>query len=328
MLRFLIRRLIGVAAILLIVSGITFYLFFAASGADDVVRLSCGRSCTPEMREVVRQNLGLDKPLLEQYWIFLSGIFMGRKIGDLQCDSPCLGYSFANNENVFDKIVDRFPVTISLAIGAVVLFLVLGIGMGVVAALNRGKAVDKVTTGVALLSGSAPIYVLGPIFIYVFVQQLGWLDRPTDPPSFTGDPGGWATALILPWVCLMTIHMALYCRLTRSTMVDVLSEDYVRTLRAKGLSGRSVYIKHAFRGALSPIITVLGVDIGVLLSGTIITESTFSLHGLGNLAVTAVVDSDLPMMMGVVLIAATFTMLANLAVDMAYAVIDPRVRLS
>ncbi|WP_406285942.1 ABC transporter permease [Embleya sp. NBC_00896] len=328
MLRFLVRRLIGVVAILLVISGITFYLFFAASGADDVVRLSCGRNCTPEMREVVRQNLGLDKSLLEQFWIFISGIFTGRTIGDKACDAPCLGYSFANNENVFDKLVDRFPVTLSLAIGAIVLCTTIGIGMGVLAALKRGKTTDKVTTGVALLSGSAPIYVLGPLFIYIFVQQLGWLDRPTDPPSFFGDPGGWASALLLPWICLMTIHMAMYCRLTRSTMVDVLSEDYIRTLKAKGLSGRSVYLKHAFRGALSPIVTVLGVDIGILMSGTIITESTFSLHGIGMLAVSSVVDSDLPMMMGVVMIAATFTMLANLAVDMAYAAIDPRVRLA
>ncbi|MET7300268.1 ABC transporter permease [Embleya sp. NPDC005575] len=328
MLRFLVRRLIGVVAILLVVSGITFYLFFAASGADDVVRLSCGRNCTPEMREVVRQNLGLDKSLIEQFWIFISGIFTGRTIGDNVCDAPCLGYSFANNENVFDKLADRFPVTLSLAIGAILLSITIGIGMGVLAALKRGKTTDKVATSVALLSGSAPIYVLGPLFIYVFVQQLGWLDRPTDPPSFFGDPGGWASALLLPWVCLMTIHMAMYCRLTRSTMVDVLSEDYVRTLKAKGLSGRSVYLKHAFRGALSPIVTVLGVDIGVLMSGTIITESTFSLHGIGMLAVSSVVDSDLPMMMGVVMVAATFTMLANLAVDMAYVAIDPRVRLS
>ncbi|MEU0936563.1 MULTISPECIES: ABC transporter permease [unclassified Embleya] len=327
MLRFLVRRLLGVAAILLVVSLITFYLFFAASGADSVVRLSCGKNCTPEMRETVRQNLGLAKPLLEQYWIFVSGIFTGRNIGEQTCNFPCLGYSFANNQNVSHTVADRFPTTVSLAIGAVVLFMTLGIGLGVLAAMRRGKKTDKVATGFALLSGSAPIYVLGPVFIYIFVQQLGWMDRP-QYHQFTDDPLLWASGLLLPWICLMTIHMAMYVRLTRSTMVDVLSEDYVRTLKAKGLSGRSVYIKHAFRGALSPIVTVLGVDIGVLMSGTIITESTFSLHGIGMLAVTSVTDSDLPMMMGVVVIAATFTMIANLVVDMLYVVIDPRVRLS
>jgi len=327
MLRFLIRRLLGVATILLVVTGITFYLFFAASGEDSVVRLSCGRSCTPEMRDVVRENLGLDKPLPQQFQIFVTGIFTGRTIGDQVCNAPCLGYSFANNQNVAHTLADRFPTTLSLALGAVALFMTLGVGLGALAATRRGKATDKVATGFALLSGSAPIYVLGPIFIYVFVQQLGWMERPEYHP-FTEDPGMWFTGLLLPWLCLMTLHMATYVRLTRSTMVDVLSEDYIRTLRAKGLSGRSVYFKHAFRGALSPIITVLGVDIGVLMSGTIITETTFSLKGIGMLAVTSVTDSDLPMMMGVVVIAASFTMFANLLVDMAYAAIDPRVRLS
>jgi peptide/nickel transport system permease protein len=324
--RFLIRRLFGVVAILLILSAATFYLFFAASGADDVVRMSCGRACTPELREQVRQNLGLDKSIVEQYWVFLSGIFTGRTIGENTCEAPCLGYSFVNREPVLEILIDRFPTTLSLAIGALALFVVLGVGAGMIAALRRGKVADKAATSFALLAGSAPIYVIGPLLTWLFVTQMGIMDRPTYHP-FTEGPGAWMAGLLLPWICLMTIHMAMYTRLTRSAMVDVLSEDFVRTLRAKGMSKRNIYMKHAFRGAMSPIITVLGVDIGVLLSGTVITETVFSLHGVGELAVLSVSNSDLPLMMGVVLVAATFTTLANLIVDMLYAVIDPRVRL-
>lgn len=327
MLAFLVRRLLGMVGILFVISLITFYLFFAASGADDVVRLSCGRFCNDTMRDIVRHDLGLDKPLLKQYWIYMAGIFAGRNIGEKHCDAPCLGYSFSSRQPVTERITHAFPTTLSLAIGAVVLMIVFGVGMGVVAAMNRGKWLDKVMTGIAVFAGAFQIFILGPLLLLVFVHETGWLELPKYHP-FTDDPVAWASGLFLPWVCLMVIHMAMYTRLTRSAMIDALNEDYVRTLKAKGLSKSQVYVKHAFRGALSPIVTILGVDIGILMAGTVITEYTFSLTGIGRLAVLAVEDSDLPMMMGVVMVAATITVTANLIVDFVYAFIDPRVRLS
>ncbi|MDI2128915.1 ABC transporter permease [Yinghuangia seranimata] len=326
MLRFLVRRLLGVVVILTVICGVTFYLFFASSGAESVVSLSCGKNCTPDMRTHVRHDLGLDKSLAEQFWIYISGIFTGRDIGAKHCAAPCLGYSFNNNEPVWNTLLDRFPVTLSLTIGAIAMIIFLGVTLGTLAAFYRGKVFDKIAMGTSLVLVSTQIYVLGPFLIWAFVNQLGWLDRPAYHP-FTSDIGGWFTGLLLPWFCLMAIFMALYARLTRSTMVDVLNEDFVRTLHAKGLNSRRIYFKHAFRAALSPIITVLGVDVGVLMGGAIITETTFTLHGIGMLAVTSVTDSDLPLMMGVVLVAATFTVMANLVVDLLYAFIDPRVRL-
>lgn len=327
MLRFFVRRLFGMAGILLVISVITYWLFFEASGPSDVVRLSCGRNCTPEMKEVVRHDLGLDKGFWEQWWIYISGIFAGRNIGDKFCSAPCLGYSFNSRQPVTERIADGYPTTISLAIGAVFLMIVVGIGMGVIAAVFRGRVVDKVLTGIAVFSGAFQIFILGPLLLLFFVFETGWMDLPKYHP-FTDDPVAWAQGLILPWVCLMVIHMALYTRLTRSAMIDALNEDYVRTLRSKGLDTKQVYLKHVFRGALSPIVTILGVDIGILLAGTVITEFTFSLNGIGRQAVLAVENSDLPMMMGVVMVAASLTIIANFVVDVVYALIDPRIRLS
>ncbi|MCF2532958.1 ABC transporter permease [Yinghuangia soli] len=326
MLRFFVRRFAGMIGILLVISLITFYLFFAASGPDDVVQMSCGRFCTEEAKAGVRHDLGLDKPFFEQYWVYMTGIVMGRDIGDRSCSAPCLGYSFSSREPVTERIQNGFPTTLSLAIGAIVLMILIGVGLGVIAAMKRGTRTDKVLTTVAVVAGAFQIFILGPLLLLIFVYETELMDLPKYY-AFTDNPGKWATGLILPWICLMVIHMAMYTRLTRSAMVDALNDDYVRTLRAKGLSKRDIYIKHAFRGALSPVATILGIDIGILMAGTVITEFTFSLNGIGRLAVLAVEDSDLPMMMGVVLVAAAITIIANLLVDVAYAVIDPRVRL-
>lgn len=325
MFRFLVRRLTGAALILFIVVTATFFLFFAIP--DDPARLSCGKTCTPDTLAAIRTNLGLDDSVPMQYWHYLTGIFTGRDFGETHCSAPCLGYSFVNHEPVLDTLLDRFPATLSLAIGASVIFLAVGTGVGMLAALNRGGWLDKTTMGLSLIGASVTIQFLGVIARYVFVDELRWLPKPEYIPLMDDAPG-WAGGLLLPWLTLAFVQAAIYTRLTRSSMVDALGEDYVRTVKAKGMMPRHVYGKHAWRGAVTPVLTVYGIELGTLLGGAIVTETTFNVPGIGKLAVTSVGNSDLPMIMGVVLIAASAMVLANVAVDALYAVIDPRVRLS
>lgn len=325
MLRFLVRRLAGAALILFVVVSATFFLFFAVP--DDPARLSCGKTCTPETLAAIRADLGLDDTVPRQYWDYLSGIAAGRDFGDTRCEAPCLGYSFVNHEPVLDTLLDRFPATLSLALGASAIFLTLGIGAGVIAALNRGGALDKATMALSLVGASVTIQFLGVLARYVFVDELRWLPKPEYNPLLDG-PADWAGGLLLPWLTLAVVQAAVYTRLTRASMVDALGEDHIRTVRAKGLTPFQVTGKHAWRGAVTPVLTVYGIELGTLLGGAVITETTFNVPGIGKLAVTAVANSDLPMIMGVVLIAASAMVLANVVVDALYAVIDPRVRIS
>jgi peptide/nickel transport system permease protein len=325
-LRFLTRRLLGAAFILLIVAAVTFFLFFAVPG--DPARLACGKVCPPETLAQARHNLGLDQPVLVQFLTWLGGVFTGRDYAGLgHCPAPCLGYSFVNREPVFATIVDRLPVTISLTIGASIMFLLFGVGTGIVAALRQGRPLDKIASVLSLVGASVQIYFVGTLALYFLVYQWQIIDRPEYVP-FTGDPLGWASGLALPWIVLAIIFTANYTRMTRSTMVEQLGEDYVRTARAKGLPERDVVLRFALRGTLITIVTIFGIDVGTLIGGAIITETTFSLQGIGRLSIQAVVSSDLPMLMATVLLAATAIVVLNVAVDALYALIDPRVRLS
>jgi peptide/nickel transport system permease protein len=263
-----------------------------------------------------------------QYWDWLKGLFVGRDYTSFgRCDAPCLGYSFQNREPVLSTILDRFPTTISLALGSSVVFLVFGIGTGMLAAVKQGKMLDKVASSASLIASSMQIYVVGVFATYLLVDQLHLLDRASYTP-FTDNPAEWAQGLLVPWLVLSLIFTANYTRMTRSQMVESLSEDYVRTARAKGLSRRTVFFRFAWRGAMGPIVTIFGLDLGTLLGGAIITESTFSLQGLGLLSVKAVSTNDLPMLLGVVMVAAAAIVVFNILVDSVYAFIDPRVRLA
>jgi peptide/nickel transport system permease protein len=326
MFRFLVRRTLGAAVILLIISALVFVLFYAAP--RDPARIACGKVCTPETLELVRKNLGIADPLPVQYWEWLKGLFVGRDYTSFgRCDAPCLGYSFQNREPVLDTILDRFPTTLSLAIGSSVVYLIFGIGTGMLAAVKQGKALDKIASSASLIASSMQIYVVGVLATYLLVDQWHLLDRANYTP-FTDNPAKWAQGLLVPWLVLSLIWTANYTRMTRSQMVETLSEDYVRTALAKGLSGRTVFFRFAWRGAMGPIITIFGLDLGMLLGGAIITESTFSLQGLGMLSVKAVSTNDLPMLLGVVLVAAGAIVVFNIIVDAVYALIDPRVRLA
>ncbi|MFD1540094.1 ABC transporter permease [Nonomuraea guangzhouensis] len=326
MLRFLTRRVIGAAVILVIISGVTFFLFFVIPA--DPARLACGKVCPPTTLAQAKHNLGLDQPVVVQFVSWLGGIFVGRDYPGLgHCPAPCLGYSFVNRAPVFETIIDRLPVTIALTVGASVIFLTFGVATGIIAALRQGKALDKVASISSLVGASMQIYFVGTLLMYFFVYQAHVFPQPKYIP-ITEDPVGWFGGLLLPWIVLAIIFTANYTRMTRSTMVENLSEDYVRTARAKGMSGRSVVLRFALRGTLTPIVTIFGVDLGTLIGGAIITETTFGLQGIGRLSVRAVDYSDLPTLMATVLVAAGAIVAMNIVVDALYAVIDPRVRLS
>ncbi|MFH8348490.1 ABC transporter permease [Streptomyces sp. NPDC018045] len=325
MLRFLFRRSLSAIVILLIISAFTFFLFFAAP--RDPALLACGKNCTPDAIAVIHKNLGLDKPVPVQYWEFMSGIVTGRDFAQGPCPAPCFGYSFANNDPVWATIVDRFPTTISLTIGAAAVFLGVGVGTGMIAAWRQGRLIDKIFSSSSLVLSSMQIYFIGPIVLALLVYNLGWFGQPKYVP-ITDDPLGWFLGLIIPWCVLSVIFTAQYTRMARSSMIEQLQEDHVRTARAKGMTSRTVFFRYAWRGSLIPIVTIFGIDLGSLFGGAMITEYTFALPGLGTLAVKSVQNTDLPMTMGVMLFAATFIILFNIVVDACYAFIDPRVRLS
>lgn len=326
MLAFLTRRSIGAVVTLLIISAVTFFLFFAVPA--DPARLACGKVCPPELLEQARHNLGMDRPVWEQFIAWVGGLFAGRDYEGLgRCPAPCLGYSFVNREPVLETILDRLPLTLSLTFGAAGLFLIFGVATGVIAALKQGKPLDKIASVSSLIGASVQIYFVGTLAMYFLVYQWQIIARPQYVP-LTENPLAWAYGLLLPWVVLSIIFTANYTRMTRSTMVEQLSEDYVRTATAKGLPRRTVVMRFALRGTLIPIVTIFGVDLGTLIGGAIITETTFGLQGIGRLAIRAVTDSDLPMLMATVLLAAAAIVVFNVIVDILYAVIDPRVRLS
>ncbi|MFE6778272.1 ABC transporter permease [Streptomyces sp. NPDC057702] len=325
MLRFLLRRSLGAIVILLLISAITFFLFFALPA--EPAKLACGKNCDPASIALINENLGLDQPVPVQYWDFMVGIVAGRDFPVGHCDAPCFGYSFVNQEPVWGTIVDRFPTTLSLALGAAVVFLVVGVGIGMIAAWRRGTWVDKLFSSLSLLGQSLQVYFVGVLCLAWFVSGLSIMEQPAYHP-ITDDPTRWASGMLLPWLVLSLIFMANYSRMTRSQMVEQLQEDHVRTARAKGLSGRTVFFRYAWRGAIAPIVTIFGMDLGSLLGGAMITEYTFTLHGVGRLAVDSVRLTDLPMLMGVMLVSSAAIVVFTIVVDALYAVIDPRVRLA
>jgi peptide/nickel transport system permease protein len=328
---YVVRRVLIMLLMLALLSLAVFVLFSLLPA--DVARLTCGKACSPEIIEANRVRLGLDKPVIEQYWIFVKSIFVGRTYpesggpGSLVCEAPCLGYSFLQKAPVLELIAQRLPVTIWLAFGAFVLFMVVGITTGVFAALRRGRWQDRSIMGVTLLGYSLPSFFLGLVVLFFIVIRWQWLPYPSYVSPFE-DPGRFVQTMILPWIVLAILYAAFYTRLTRSQMLETLGDDYIRTARAKGLPERTVVGKHALRAGLTPIVTAAGLDLAGLLGGAIITESVFSLPGIGSLAVSAVINPDLPVLVGVTLLAAFFIIVANLIVDLLYAAIDPRVRVS
>lgn len=326
---YIARRLVAMVAMIIALTVIVFLLFSVLPA--DPARLTCGKACTPQVVEANRARLGLDKPVHEQYVAFVKGIFTGRTYGSgtatFECSAPCLGYSFRRGEEVTKLFVEAVPVSAQLAFGALIIWLAAGITMGIISALRRGTWQDRTIMGAALVGYSFPSFFIGLLLIY-FVQ-IKW--RIIGFEGYTGffdNPKQWFLALILPWLTLAMIYAAFYARLTRNQMLETMGEDFIRTARAKGLPERTVIAKHGFRAGLTPIVTAAGIHVTELLGTAVITESLFNLPGVGRLAIDAVVDYDLPIITAVTLVTATAVIIANLVVDILYAVMDPRVRLA
>jgi peptide/nickel transport system permease protein len=336
MVTFIIRRLIMTIFLLVVVSIITFAIFFliprlAGQTSAQLAAQYVGRNPTQAAIAQMEAKLGLNDPLVVQYWHFLSGIVVGAHYNSgpsvTYCAPPCFGYSFRSQQPVWPQMMAALPVTLSLAIGAAILWLVGGVSVGVLSALRRGSLFDRLSMGVALAGVSLPIFFTGLISLELFSYKWPIFPNVQYVP-ITTNPALWARNLVLPWVTLAFLYAALYARLTRAGMLDTMGEDFIRTARAKGLRERTVVTRHGLRAALTPILTIFGMDLGLLLGGAVLTETTFSLPGLGQFTILAIQNQDFPEIMGVVLLAAFFIVVANAVVDVLYAVIDPRVRVS
>ncbi|MFC7548191.1 ABC transporter permease [Plantactinospora sp. GCM10030261] len=330
MLRFAVRKALLAISTLFAVSVLTFGLFFVVP--TNPAELMCGnrKQCSPEQQAAIERRMGLDQPVLAQYGDFMTGIVTGRTFGEgeaaRRCPAPCLGYSFRNDEPVTDIIGRTLPVTLSIVFGAAVVWLLIGVSIGMVSALRRGTVFDRLAVGTSLVGASMPILLFGPLLLIVFVYEGGLLSYPQYVP-LTESPVRWASAMLLPWLALGFLNSTSYARLSRAQMLETMSEDFVRTARAKGLPKIQVYGRHALRAAITPIVTIAGLDLGTYLGGTVITETIFGFTGLGRASLTAAVNLDMPLVMATVLLAAVFIVVANIIVDALYAVIDPRVRL-
>lgn len=334
MIPFLIRRLLQMVLTVWVISMITFLLFWSSPVRP--AREICNYNCNSERFAEINRTYGFDKPLIVQYGTYMSGLVNpnGRELGSEgskeHCAWPCFDRSLHTGIHVWSSITEAFWPTFWLAAGGAALWLTSGVLLGVIAALRRGQWIDKLSVGLALIGASLPTLVIGNLLYLIFVVKLQVLPDP-DAASFAlsdVSPGLWFKSYLLPWITLAMVYAALYTRLTRATMLDVLNEDFITTARAKGLSENQVVYRHGLRAVLGPIVTVFGLDVGNLLGGAIITEQIFSIYGMGRLTIDAVLGIDLPIIMAVVMVVTLFVVVSNVIVDIAYAIIDPRVRLS
>ncbi|MDL4777032.1 ABC transporter permease [Spirillospora sp. NBC_01491] len=330
MVAFIVRRLLGAVGLLLIISAVTFSIFFlvpraAGVSSDDLAGRFAGKQPDAVTLAAIKDRFGFDDPIPVQYGKYIKAIVVGDTYDTgtekIDCPAPCMGYSFRTNQPVFDQIVDRTPITLMIALGAAVMWVLAGVSIGVLSALRRGTIFDRMAMAVALAGVSLPVFFTGLLSLAFVVHKWELL-----PEVNYGGLGDNPFNLLLPWICLAFLYAALYARLTRAGMLETMNEDYIRTARAKGLSEKTVVVKHGLRASLTPIMTVFGLDLGLLLGGAIITEKTFSIPGLGQLALDGVNQSDLPVVLGATMVAALFIVLANLVVDILYGVVDPRVR--
>jgi peptide/nickel transport system permease protein len=316
---FLIRRILtGIVVVWLVATG-AFFLFFARP-VDTVARQLAGRAATPQVINLVIHNLGLDQPIMVQYWHFIDGLLHGN-----------LGYSYFNQEQVTTILKQDLPPTVSLVIGGVILWLVFGLAVGIISATRPRSLFDRSANVAVLIGLSMPVFVIGELlilFVFVPLNRHGftWIQT-----GYAGPSQGlvtWAGHMILPWITLAAVQAAVYTRLTRGQLLDTMGEDYIRTARAKGLSERRVTFKHGVRAALTPVVSQLGVDVGQLLGGVVVVEQVFGLGGIGQVSIEAIFTDNLPVVIGFVIVAAVFVVVANIVVDLVYALLDPRVRIA
>jgi peptide/nickel transport system permease protein len=321
MARFLIRRIALGILVMWMVTVVVFGIFFLGPGPDSVARRIAGKNASPQTVQLIRVRLHLNQPIVVQYWDFLKQLVWHHN----------LGYSYYHQEPVTTVLKQAFPITFSLAIGAAIIWLVVGVLSGVLSAVRRGSFWDRSVTTVALFFYSMPTFVLGLLLLWLFyyeftIHGIKWFPG-QGYTYFTESPLNWFRSLVLPWITLALVSAAAYTRLTRGSLLEVLGEDYIRTARSKGLTEHRVIYRHGLRSALTPVVSQFGIDLGVLLGGAIITEQVFGLPGLGWTAVNAIESQDLPVIIGIVLVASAAVIIANILVDIGYAVLDPRVRL-
>jgi peptide/nickel transport system permease protein len=316
---YIARRLVWTVVVVACVLAITFAVFYLLPAGDPALRFA-GKSPTDAELHQIHVRLGLDHPWYVQFGYFAKGFAVGDKFG-----WPGLGYTYAGQTSVKDLIIQRAPRTLLLIAGAAIIWLLVGVTVGVISAVKRRTVVDRTAMSFALVGISTPVFWLGLMALYIFWRQLGWTGG-TGYISPADSPTGFISHMILPWIVLAMLYAAFYARMTRNNLLETLGEDYIRTARAKGLPERTVIFKHGLRASLTPIVTMFGLDIALLVGGAIITESVFNIQGLGYLAINSALQQDLPIVVGVVLLTSVAVALANLLVDILYAFIDPRVR--
>ena len=339
-LTFLIKRSASAVLVLTLIAVVLFLIFFMLPA--NPAQLACGKPCTPERLARVSAFMGTDAPWYEQLGNYIRGIFFGREFGTnsaytgissagaagaagaaIICSSPCLGWSFTLNEPVTDLIMSRFAVTASLAIGAALLWVIIGVVTGVISASKEGSLFDRAFRALSSIGISSPAYLIGMLAILAFAVYL-----PIFPTggyvNFSDNPLGWLQHLLLPWIVLALLNAAYYTRLTRAHMLDELQQDYMRTALAKGMPRTKVITRHALPNVMLPVLTMFGLDLGGLLGGAVITERVFSMQGLGSLLLDSVKNLDLQVLVGVTLFAAALVIVANLIVDICYRFVDPR----
>ena len=334
---YIFRRLVAAAAMLVLVSILTFSIFYlvprwAGATPETLATRYVGRTATAQTVQATAERLGFYDPFYVQYLHWAKTVVVGGEFDmgadTVKCPAPCLGYSFITRQPVWPELLDRMPITFSLAIGAAVIWVIAGISIGVLSALRRGSVFDRGAMTLALAGVSLPIFFTGLLSLTIFSYGLKWTYAGGASPMDATSPLDLVHRMLLPWITLAFLYAAAYARLTRAGMLETMNEDYIRTARAKGLKERDVVVRHGLRSALTPILTIFGLDLGLLLGGAVLTETTFSLQGIGFYAVQAINNNDLPKVLGVTLFGAVFVIFASLIVDLLYAVLDPRVRTS
>jgi peptide/nickel transport system permease protein len=314
---YILRRLLWTVLLLLVITAVTFLIFYVLPSGDPA-KLRAGRAPSPEVIAAIRHQLGLDKSLPIQYWDYIKKLVLHFDFGN----------SYTNNTSVKTQMFDRLPNTIFLVLGAAVIWFVSGVVVGIVSAVFRGSFWDRLLMGGALVAISAPVYWLGLVSLYLFSTDIGVWHIFPGAGSYQDAHGFFdkAHTLILPWLVLSASFAAIYARLLRSNLLETLGEDYIRTARAKGLPERRVIMRHGVRSAITPVITVLGLDIGILMGGAILTETVFNIDGIGRLSFDAIQRGDLATIQGTTLVLALAVAIMSLLVDILYAFLDPRVR--
>ena len=316
MLQFLLRRILAVLPVLFVVSLVVFLILRLAPG--DPAAVIAGNSATNEDIAKIQVQLGLDRSIPVQYGIWMGNVFQGD-----------LGFSYYLNKPVTELIAQRVEPTLSLAFGTVILAILIAVPLGTLAAWRMGGWLDRLLSGFSVAGFSVPVFVIGYLLIYLFAIRLEWLPvqgyKSLSGPSAAG-PWAWMRQLILPWMTLAMIYVALIARVTRASVSEALTEDYIRTARAKGITESAVLLRHALANSAVPIVTVVGIGIALLIGGVVVTETVYAIPGLGSLTVDAVLNRDFPVIQGLVLLFSVSYVLINLLVDLSYLVLDPRIR--